>query len=340
MHNPLSSLRKQFLSDLEGAAKRKDVEMLKVKYLGKKGPVQALMIHLSQVPQQERPLLGKEINSLKEEIAALCEKALEAFGQLEGAARLKEEAIDVTLPAQRRYLGRMHPISLMLEECIDIFIELGFSIQDGPHIDTDYYNFEGLNFPQDHPAREMQDTFYLSKEFLLRTHTSNTELHVMQTHQLPLRVIVPGKCFRNETVSSRSHVFFHQIEGLYIDKGVSFSDLLATMNVFFDKLFKKSVTTRFRPSYFPFVEPGLEVDISCTACSGSGCRLCKHTGWLEVVGAGMTHPNVLRNGGIDPEIYSGFAWGFGIERIAMLRYGIKDIRQFSENDQFFLAQFA
>lgn len=340
MQNRLSSLRKQFLNDLEGAAKGKDVELLKVKYLGKKGPVQALMLHLAQAPQHERPSLGKEINALKEEIATLCEKALEAFLQLECAVRFKEEAIDITLPAKRRYLGRMHPISLMLEECIDIFVELGFSIQDGPNIDTDYYNFEGLNFPPDHPAREMQDTFYLSKEFLLRTHTSNTELRVMQAHSPPLRVIVPGKCFRNETVSSRSHVFFHQIEGLYIDKAVSFSDLLATMNAFFDKLFKKEVKTRFRPSYFPFVEPGLEVDISCTACTGSGCRLCKHTGWLEVVGAGMMHPNVLQNGGIDPEIYSGFAWGFGIERMAMLRYGIKDIRQFSENDQFFLAQFA
>jgi len=336
----LASLRKQFLGELETAAKGKDVEGLKVKYLGKKGPVQALMLHLAEAPQHERPNLGKAINALKEEISALCEKALTAFGQLEQATRLKEETIDITLPARKQRLGRMHPISLMLEECIDIFIELGFSVQDGPNIDTDYYNFEGLNFPADHPARDMQDTFYLSKEFLLRTHTSNTELRVMQAHPPPIRVIVPGKCFRNETVSNRSHVFFHQIEGLYIDKGVSFSDLLATMNLFFNKLFKKSVETRFRPSYFPFVEPGLEVDIRCTTCAGNGCRLCKYTGWLEVVGAGMTHPNVLRNGGIDPEIYSGFAWGFGIERMAMLRYGIKDIRQFSENDQFFLAQFA
>lgn len=340
MLDRLASLRKQFLGELETAAKGKDVEGLKVRYLGKKGPVQALMLHLSEAPQSERPGLGKAINALKEEIGALCEKALTAFAQLEQAARLKEEAIDITLPARKRSLGRMHPISLMLEECIDIFIELGFSVQDGPNIDTDYYNFEGLNFPADHPARDMQDTFYLSKNYLLRTHTSNTELRVMEAHPPPLRVIVPGKCFRNETVSSRSHVFFHQIEGLYIDKGVSFSDLLATMNTFFNKLFKKTVETRFRPSYFPFVEPGLEVDIRCTACEGKGCRLCKYTGWLEVVGAGMTHPNVLRNGGIDPEIYSGFAWGFGIERMAMLRYGIKDIRQFSENDQFFLAQFA
>jgi phenylalanyl-tRNA synthetase alpha chain len=336
----VSSLREQFHTELKQASMGKDVEQLKTKYLGKKGPVQELMLHLRNVPATMRPELGKEINTLKEDIARLCDEALDGYMQLELAKQLAEEKIDVTLPGRRRNLGRKHPITHMLDEIIDIFHGMGFSVQDGPNIDNDFYNFEGLNFPPDHPARDMQDTFYLSSEYLLRTHTSNTQLRAMQTHKPPIRIIAPGKCFRNETISSRSHVFFHQVEGLYIDKGVTFADLLATMDEFYSKLFKKHIQTRFRPSYFPFVEPGLEVDIACTSCEGKGCRLCKYSGWLEVVGAGMVHPNVLRNGGIDPEIYSGYAWGFGIERMAMLRYGIKDIRQFTENDQFFLSQFA
>jgi len=335
----VSSLREQFLSELKLTGKGKDVEDLKVKYLGKKGPVQELMLHLREAPAPDRPALGKEINALKEEIAALCEKALSGFSQLERAQQFAEEAIDISLPGRKRYLGRKHPISQMLDEILFIFAGMGFSIQEGPIIDTDYYNFEGLNFPKDHPARDMQDTFYLSSTHLLRTHTSSTELRMMEAYPPPLRIVIPGKCFRNETISSRSHVFFHQVEGMYIDKNVSFADLFATMQEFFNKLFGKSIQTRFRPSYFPFVEPGLEVDISCTSCDAKGCRLCKHTGWLEVVGAGMLHPTVLKNGGIDPQVYSGYAWGFGIERLAMLRYGIKDIRSFTESDLFFLSQF-
>jgi phenylalanyl-tRNA synthetase alpha chain len=336
----VSTLREQFHTELKAVSMGKDVEQLKVKYLGKKGPIQELMLHLRDVPSDKRPAVGKEINTLKEHIAQLCEEALQGYAQLEQARRLEQEKIDITLPGRKHYIGRKHPITLMIDEIIEIFSGMGFSVQDGPNIETDYYNFEGLNFPPDHPARDMQDTFYISPKVLLRTHTSNTQVHVMETHQPPIRIIAPGKCFRNETISSRSHVFFHQVEGLYIDKGVTFADLLATMHEFYNKLFKKPVQTRFRPSYFPFVEPGLEVDISCTSCDGKGCRLCKHTGWLEVVGAGMVHPNVLRNGGIDPEVYSGYAWGFGIERMTMLRYGIKDIRQFTENDQFFLSQFS
>ncbi len=213
---------------------------------------------------------------------------------------------------------------------------MGFSVQYGPDIDSDYYNYEGLNFPPDHPARDMQDTFYITKEMLLRSHTSNTQLRVMENHKPPIRIIAPGTVYRNETISSRSHVFFHQVEGLYIDKNVSFADLFATMDEFWSKLFHTKVKTRFRPSYFPFVEPGLEVDVACTSCNGKGCRLCKQSGWLEICGAGMVHPEVLKNGGIDPEEYSGYAWGMGIERLAMLRYGIKDIRMFTENDMRFL----
>ena len=339
MRDRLTALRNQFHEELKQVSLGKQVEQLKVKYLGKKGPIQELMLHLRAAPADVRPEWGKEINTLKEYISTLCDQALLSYTKLEQAQQLANEKIDVTLPGRQRYAGRKHPIHQLLDEIIHIFNGMGFSVQDGPHIDSDYYNFEGLNFPKDHPARDMQDTFYLSAHHLLRTHTSSTQLRVMEKHTPPIRIIVPGKCFRNETISSRSHVFFHQVEGLYIDKGVSFADLLSTIDTFYTLLFQQSIRTRFRPSYFPFVEPGLEVDISCTSCDAKGCRLCKYTGWLEVVGAGMIHPNVLRNGGIDPEIYSGYAWGFGIERMAMLRYGIKDIRQFTENDLFFLSQF-
>lgn len=340
MQEQVISLRKQFQSELSQVQHSKEVENLKVKYLGKKGPVQDLMLHLRDTPQEMRPLVGQQINALKEEITQLCEQALLSFSQVEQAQRLSVEKIDVTLPGRRRYLGKQHPLTRMMDEVLDILIGMGFSVQYGPDIDSDYYNYEGLNFPPDHPARDMQDTFYLTKEMLLRSHTSNTQLRVMENHQPPIRIVAPGTVYRNETISSRSHVFFHQVEGLYIDKNVSFADLFSTMDEFCNKLFKTHVKTRYRPSYFPFVEPGLEVDVSCTSCQGKGCRLCKQTGWLEILGAGMVHPEVLKNGGIDPEEYSGYAWGMGIERIAMLRYGVKDIRMFTENDLRFLEQFA
>ena len=339
MQEKVSSLRKQFQSELKTVQHSKDVEQLKVKYLGRKGPVQNLMQELRDTSPEMRPLVGQLVNDLKEEISHLCEGALDSLFQLEVAKRLAIEKIDVTLPGRRPYLGRQHPITQMMEEVIEILSGMGFSVQYGPDIDNDYYNYEGLNFPPDHPARDMQDTFYIAKEMLLRSHTSNTQLRVMESHKPPIRIIAPGTVYRNETISSRSHVFFHQVEGLYIDENVSFADLFSTMDELWSKLFHKKVKTRFRPSYFPFVEPGLEVDIACTACSEKGCRLCKQSGWLEVCGAGMVHPEVLKNGGIDPEKYSGYAWGMGIERLTMLRYGIKDIRMFTENDLRFLEQF-
>lgn len=340
MQDQLSSLRKQFQSELSVAQASKDIEQLKVKYLGKKGSVQDLMQHLRNTPAEERPAVGQQINTLKEEITHLCDQALHSFSQAELAKRLGEEKIDISLPGRRSYLGRAHPLSQMMEEITQIFISMGFSVQYGPDIDSDYYNYEGLNFPPDHPARDMQDTFYITNEMLLRSHTSNTQLRVMENHQPPIRIVAPGTVYRNETISSRSHVFFHQVEGLYVDKGVSFADLFATLDEFCDKLFNRKVKTRYRPSYFPFVEPGLELDVECTSCNGKGCRLCKQSGWLEILGAGMVHPEVLKNGGIDPEVYSGFAWGLGLERLAMLRYGMKDIRMFTENDLRFLEQFA
>ncbi len=339
MQEQVSSLRKKFQDELKTVQHSKEVEQLKVKYLGKKGPIQDLMLHLRDTPQEMRPQLGQQINALKEEISQLCEQALQGLSQAEQALRLAEESTDITLPGRHGHLGRKHPIAKVMQEVIDILTGMSFSVQYGPDIDTDYYNYEGLNFPPDHPARDMQDTFYITKEILLRSHTSNTQLRVMETHKPPIRIIAPGTCYRNETISSRSHVFFHQIEGLYIDEKVTFADLFATMQELWSKLFQTQVKTRFRPSYFPFVEPGLEVDIACVSCEGKGCRLCKQTGWLEICGAGMVHPEVLKSGGIDPERYSGYAWGMGIERLTMLRYGITDIRMFTENDLRFLEQF-
>ena len=340
MRNAISSIQKQFQSDLSQIKNSKDVELLKIKYLGKKGLIQHIMQQLKEVSKDLRPQIGKEINDLKEEILKLCQNGLESFLNVEQNKRLSEEKIDVTIPGRRGFIGRRHPLQLTLDRVVDLFCNMGFSVQYGPDIDSDYYNYEGLNFPPDHPARDMQDTFYITKDLLLRSHTSNTQLRVMQENTPPIRIIAPGTVYRNETISSRSHVFFHQVEGLYIDRKVTFADLLATMDEFWKKFFGSSIQTRFRPSYFPFVEPGLELDIACTSCKAQGCRLCKHTGWLEVAGAGMVHPQVLKNANIDPAKYSGYAWGMGIERVAMLLYGVKDIRLFTENNLRFLNQFA
>lgn len=339
MKEQIEILKRKFHEELLKAATVADMEVLSIKFLGKKGPVQDLMKLLRDVPSPERPLQGKWINDFKEDITVLIHEKQEKLLVKEDGARLKEEKIDITLPGRRRQSGNKHILTQMLDEIIDILIEMGFSVQYGPEIETDYYNFEALNFPPDHPARDMQDTFYVGPGVLLRTHTSNIQTRFMEGHTPPLRIIAPGKVYRNETVTARSHVFFHQVEGLYVDENVSFADLLATMDQFFSKLFYEGIETRYRPSYFPFVEPGMEVDIKCLVCKGAGCPLCKQTGWLEVAGAGMVHPEVLKNGGINPDKYSGFAWGLGIERMVMLKYGIRDIRMFTENDLKFLNQF-
>lgn len=339
LSDKIKQLRHEFLFELKAASSSKDFENIKVKYLGKKGPVQALMIELKNCSPEERPSLGKQINDLKEEFTALIDEHLSQVLNRELEERLSQEAIDPTFPGRRHYLGRLHPVTQTMERTIDILVGMGFSVRLGPEIDTDYYNFEALNFAPDHPARDMQDTFYLDNQWLLRTHTSNVQIHTMEEFSPPIRIVAPGRCFRNETISARSHVFFHQLEAFYIDRNVTFADLFATMDEFWSKLLGEKVVTRFRPSYFPFVEPGLEVDVRCTACRGKGCRLCKQSGWLEVCGAGMVHPNVLKKGNIDPEQYSGFAWGMGIERPTILQHDIRDIRQFWENDLRFLSQF-
>jgi phenylalanyl-tRNA synthetase alpha chain len=340
MQQDIDSLRIEFTTELSHVANSHDLEALKVKYLGKKGPIQNLMKGLKDVSPEERPAVGKKINDLKEEISSKIQTFEDQLIEKEQALSLAEEKIDITLPGRRRFPGRKHIITQTMDEIIDILLGMGFSVQYGPDIDTDYYNFEALNFAPDHPARDMQDTFYIADNVLLRTHTSNVQVRVMEAHKPPIRVITPGKVYRNETITARSHVFFHQVEGMYIDKGVTFADLLATMNEFIRKIFKTDIETRFRPSYFPFVEPGMEVDLRCLSCQGAGCSLCKYTGWLEIAGAGMIHPEVLLNGDIDPEVYSGYAWGMGVERLILLKNGVKDIRLFTENDLRFLKQFA
>lgn len=340
MLESIKEIELKFHQDISHAATTQDLEAVKVKYLGKKGPLQDLMKELKDVSQEHRPAMGKLINDLKSQLEKTLNDAMTNLIEIEEDKALKAEAIDVTLPGRKKTLGRRHVISHALEEILDILISMGFSVEGGPEIDTDYYNFEALNFPPEHPARDLQDTFYISSDVLLRTHTSNIQARVMEKKKPPIRIIAPGKCYRNESVTARSHVFFHQVEAIYIDKDVSFSDLIATLELFIQRLFHKEIKMRFRPSYFPFVEPGLELDIHCLACNGAGCPICKHTGWLEIAGAGMVHPEVLINGGIDPEEYSGFAWGMGIERLVMLKYGIRDIRIFSENDQRFLNQYS
>ncbi len=339
MQQSIDEIREQFFQDLEHVKTTTDLEHVKTKFLGRKGPIQGLMKMLKEVVSEDRPLVGKQINELKELITIQCEQTEMRLIHQEEQLQLANETIDITLPGRAHFIGRKHPLTQAMDHIIEILMGMGFSLQYGPDIDTDYYNFEALNFPLDHPARDMQDTFYISSNILLRTHTSNIQTRVMEANKPPIRIIAPGKAYRNETISARSHVFFHQIEAVYIDRDVTFSDLLATMDEFLNKFFKKGIEIRYRPSYFPFVEPGMEVDVQCLVCEGKGCHMCKQSGWLEIAGAGMIHPEVLRNGGIDPEVHTGYAWGMGLERLVIMMHGVKDIRQFTENDLRFLSQF-
>ncbi len=330
----------QYKQEIEGlqVADAKNLEEYRIKFLGTKGIVKALMGEMKNVPNEQKKAFGQVLNEFK----IFAETKYEAWKELAGTdSSVTASTIDVSLPGDELPLGSRHPISLMKNRIIEIFSRLGFSVADGPEIEDDFHNFTALNLPLHHPARDMQDTFYIQQnpDWLLRTHTSNVQIREMEKGKLPIRMIMPGRVYRNETVSARSHCFFHQVEGLYIDENVSFADLKQTLYFFVQEMYGTNVKVRFRPSYFPFTEPSAEMDISCQICHGDGCRICKHTGWLEILGCGMVHPNVLQNCGIDPNKYSGFAFGMGIERPALLKYGITDIRLFSENDVRFLKQF-
>jgi phenylalanyl-tRNA synthetase alpha chain len=314
------------------------LEAYRIKFLGTKGILKGLFTEMKNVPADKKKEFGLVLNEFKQ----LAESKYESWkAQAEKTDTAVTSKVDVTLPADPVPLGSRHPISLMRNNIIEIFQRLGFAVAEGPEIEDDWHNFTALNLPEHHPARDMQDTFYIHQnpDWLLRTHTSNIQIREMEKGKLPLRIICPGRVYRNETISARSHCFFHQLEGLYIDENVSFADLKQTLYYFVQEMYGTDVKIRFRPSYFPFTEPSAEMDINCQICGGKGCNVCKYTGWVEILGCGMVHPKVLENCNIDPVKYTGFAFGMGIERPAMLKYGINDIRLFSENDIRFLKQF-
>ncbi|MBK6378701.1 MAG: phenylalanine--tRNA ligase subunit alpha [Chitinophagaceae bacterium] len=316
-----------------------DAETFRIKYLGTKGLVKAIMGEMKNVAAENKKEAGQLLNEFKLFAESKYNELNDASSKSE-TGNLKSE-IDLSLPADSLPLGSRHPISIVKNKIISIFQRLGFAVAEGPEIEDDFHNFTALNLPENHPARDMQDTFYIAQnpDWLLRTHTSSVQVREMQKGKLPIRIICPGRVYRNETISARAHCFFHQVEGLYIAENVSFADLKQTLYFFVQEMFGKDVKVRFRPSYFPFTEPSAEMDISCLICGGEGCSVCKKTGWVEILGCGMVHPNVLDNCGIDSNKYTGFAFGMGIERITMLKYQIKDLRLFSENDVRFLKQF-
>lgn len=312
-------------------------EDFRLKFLSKKGSISVLFDEFRSATSEEKKSFGKAINALRQ----MAEAKLAELQAAGSAAAAVSDIPDLTLPVSEDKLGNLHPLTLTRFRIIEIFERLGFNVEDGPEIEDDWHNFTALNFPENHPAREMQDTFFVEKnpDVLLRTHTSNVQVRLMKDKQPPFRSIMPGRVYRNEAISARAHCFFHQVEGLYVDHRVSFADLKQTLYHFAREMFGPETKIRLRPSFFPFTEPSAEIDISCLICRGDGCNVCKHSGWVEIAGSGMVHPDVLRNCGIDPEVYTGFAFGMGIERITMLRYRIADLRLFSENDVRFLRQF-
>ena len=335
----LESIRQSAVEALKSAQTQPDIEALRIKFLGKKGELTAILKQMGKLSAEERPVIGQLANEVRSFIEADIEKRTAQIKEESLKKRLKEETLDVTLPGKRHFLGAKHPLSIVLDEIKEIFVGMGFDIVDGPEVEYDYYNFEALNIPKDHPARDTQDTFYINDNIVLRTQTSSVQVRVMEKNAPPIRVISPGRVYRSDAVDATHSPLFHQIEGLVVDKGVTFADLKGTLEIFVKRLYGEDSVVRFRPHHFPFTEPSAEVDVQCFNCHGEGCRLCKGEGWIEILGCGMVHPKVLQNCNIDPEIYSGFAFGLGLERIVMRRYNIDDLRLFFENDVRFLKQF-
>jgi len=315
-----------------------ELEAFRLKYLSRKGIIPALFDELKQLPAEQKKEVGKPLNELKQFAEA---RLKEWTARLNDSDDNAGTELDLTLPPVPNTLGSLHPLTLTRYRIIEIFERLGFCVADGPEIEDDWHNFSALNFPENHPAREMQDTFFVERnpDMLLRTHTSNVQIRLMEKQRPPIRAIMPGRVYRNEAISARAHCFFHQVEGLYVDRNVGFADLKQTLYHFAKEMFGKDTKIRLRPSFFPFTEPSAEIDVSCFICHGKGCNICKQTGWVEIAGSGMVHPNVLRHVNVNPEEFTGFAFGMGIERVTMLRYGINDLRLFSENDVRFLRQF-
>jgi phenylalanyl-tRNA synthetase alpha chain len=334
----IEDLKQKFLNELKSVAGPADLFQLRINYLGKKGHVTTALKALSSAAQEDRPLLGKKINDVKQFIEAELDTKEAVLKNEELKKQLLAGFIDITLPGKYTAIGNEHPINKVLFEIVDIFVRMGFSVEEGPEVEHDYYNFEALNFPREHPARDMQDTFFVSNDIVLRTHTSPVQVRGMEKRKPPVRFIAPGKVYRCDADITHTPMF-HQVEGLMVDKDITFSNLKGILEAFLHQMFGPDTPVRFRPSFFPFTEPSAEVDIGCILCGGSGCRVCKNSGWLEILGAGMVNPAVFKYVGYDPEVYSGFAFGMGIERIAMLKYSIDDIRLFYENDVRFLRQF-
>jgi phenylalanyl-tRNA synthetase alpha chain len=336
MFDKIGNTKQAFTEELQKVTTLQDLEQIRIKFLARSGEIAGLFDGMKTAAVSEKPSLGKALNELRQYAQAQFD---EKKSFLEQKAKPKEIPFDLTLPGRTKPVGTKHPVVQVMEEMKRIFISMGFSVETGPDIESDYYNFGALNFAPDHPARDMQDTIFIADKILLRTHTSPVQIRVMEKQQPPVRAIMPGWAYRNEATSARSLVAFHQIEGLYVDRGVTFSELKGTLVAFAKQFYGSSIKYRFRPSFFPFTEPSAEMDITCFICGGTGCRICKHSGWLEVLGSGMVHPHVFQSVGYDPEKYSGYAFGMGIERTALLRYNIDDIRLLYENDVRFLKQF-
>ena len=338
MQNDIHSIGDYAREEISKASTLKDVHDLKVKYLGKKGILTQQLKSLKSLPKEQRPALGNTLNEIKKSLGDLISKQEEGLKASDIDNKLKTEQIDVTVPGCYTPFGRLHPVTQVMDEIITIFTSLGFTVEEGPEVEHDFYNFEALNMPEDHPARDMQDTFYISHDVVLRTHTSSVQVRIMEKNNPPLRVIAPGKVYRCD--SDVSHIpMFHQLEGFMVDKHIRMSDLKGVLELFIHRVFGPDTKVRLRPSFFPFTEPSAEIDISCVMCGGKGCNVCSSTGWIEILGAGMINPRVYEKAGYDPDKYTGFAFGMGIERVAMLKYSIDDVRLFPENDKRFLEQF-
>lgn len=339
MLKKLEQIKEQALKSITDVDNLKSLDDIRVAVLGKKGELTNVLRGMKDLSNDERPLVGKLANEVREAIESSIENAKKNLSQAKREEQLKSEFIDVTMPAKRANIGHRHPMNVVLDDLKDIFLGMGYSIAEGPEVENDYYNFEALNIPENHAARDEQDTFYINKNVMLRTATSPVQVRVMEKSKPPIRIIAPGTVYRSDEVDATHSPMFHQIEGLVIDKGVTMADLKGALAEFAKELYGDKVKVKFRPHYFPFTEPSAEMDVSCVMCGGEGCRVCKGSGWIEVLGCGMVHPKVLEMSGIDPNEYSGFAFGMGLERLTMLRYGIEDLRLFYENDIRFLKQF-
>ena len=339
MREKLEQILVKALNEIGAADTKDSLEAARVKYLGKKGELTAILRGMGQLSAEERPIIGQAANEVRAKIEEAIEKAAGRAEAHELEHKLKKETIDGTLPGKKIVFGKKHPLTTVLDEVTDIFTGMGYSVAEGPEVELVHYNFDMLNAPKTHPSREPSDTFYIDNDIVLRTQTSPMQARIMEKTQPPIRIIAPGRVFRNDEVDATHSPMFHQIEGLVIDKGITMGDLKGTLEVFAKTLYGEETKVRFRPSYFPFTEPSAEMDISCFKCNGKGCPMCKYEGYIEILGCGMVHPNVLRNCGIDPEIYSGFAFGVGLERITLFRYKIDDMRLLFENDVRFLSQF-